>query len=153
LCKTCISIKTERAEISVIVLLLWSGSGGDSQLGMESNPWRGPLSIDVALNCYPRDDSALCGECFFCVSTLMASGERFGTVLAFSSHPTAMNTVLALIASIHKHYPSKNLDSSTWAPCPYLCTASTYSLLSDCLYQRSHHLATLYHLMRIDYDR
>ncbi|KAK6041830.1 hypothetical protein COOONC_20665 [Cooperia oncophora] len=70
-----------------------------------------------SLNCYPRSiiadatnataDSLRCGECFSCISMPMASGERKAQmVFAFSSDHTAVNKLLVLIGSVHKHYPS-----------------------------------------------
>ncbi|KAK6033097.1 hypothetical protein OSTOST_00693, partial [Ostertagia ostertagi] len=70
----------------------------------------------ISLNCYPRAiiadatnataDSLQCGECFSCISTPMASGERKAEMaFALSSDHTAMNKLLVLIASVHKHYP------------------------------------------------
>ncbi|KAK6051591.1 hypothetical protein COOONC_10904 [Cooperia oncophora] len=75
-------------------------------------------------------DSLRCGECFSCISMPMASGERYDRILnsalsldtgniqhkpnfrkaqmvfAFSSDHTAVNKLLVLIGSVHKHYPS-----------------------------------------------
>ncbi|KAK5979364.1 hypothetical protein GCK32_000766 [Trichostrongylus colubriformis] len=81
-------------------------------------PTTAATTTTVDPNCYTRAaitddttnasaDSLQCGECFSCISTPVAAGERKSEmVFAFSTNHAAVNKLLVLIGSIHKHYPS-----------------------------------------------